>query len=57
MRDSYDEGIVFKKKYTHYPINDNNSKLILTYKDCSCIHLKNKHYLTKEIFIKKIQKY
>ena len=55
MKQKYDpELVVFKTK--HYMINENIGKIILYYRDCSCLFNKqsSNSYLTKEIYCRKL---
>lgn len=57
MRKRYDPDIKIKN-VKHYMINDNIGKIIIKYRDCSCLLTNNKNsYITKEIFFRKLKKY
>lgn len=56
MKNHYDENIEFKKKYNYYFTDVTKGKIIIYYKDCSCLFGKTNNYLTKEIFFRKLKK-
>lgn len=57
MKNRYDENIEFKKKYYYEFISDSIGRLLLKYKDCSCLYSPKNNYITKEIFFRKLKKY
>jgi hypothetical protein len=57
MMERYDADIVFKDKYQHYYIDKDRGKMMLKYRDCTCMLFDDKFYLTKEIFFRKLKKF
>lgn len=57
MKNKYDENIKFKKKYKWYFTCFDKGKIVLYYKDCSCLFSKKHDYLTKEIFFYKLKRF
>lgn len=57
MRTHYDENIEFKKRYNHYFVDSDKGKIVIYYKDCSCLFSKKHDFLTKEIFFRKLKRF